>query len=328
MDKLLLIAPPFHDYPTKIAEAIENNLEIKVDYVPECFYTKTFNILKYTSNLLKKRYAQQGLKKRLETKLYSKDEILYKYLFIIRGEIISEEIISDIKNRNPGIKTIFYNWDSFKENPNSKDILGSFDDKYSFDIHDCEENSSLNYKPLFFINKKNDIGNKETDIDLFFLGIDHSNRWNLIEFFKKYAKARDLRFKSFLITSKFSYYRKKLLNKRYRNAVKDHFKFSLIPYSDFTNYLSRSSVVLDISNNVQTGLTMRTFEALGHGKKLITTNSYIKNEPFYNENVICVINDTDIQIPSDFFKKDVDSESLFEKYEINNWVKEFFENVQ
>ena len=39
--------------------------------------------------------------------------------------------------------------------------------------------------------------------------------------------------------------------------------------------------VLDINHLDQSGLTIRTFEALGAGKKIITTNSEIKKYPFY-----------------------------------------------
>ncbi|MFH4210110.1 lipopolysaccharide biosynthesis protein, partial [Acinetobacter baumannii] len=52
---------------------------------------------------------------------------------------------------------------------------------------------------------------------------------------------------------------------------------------------AKSNVILDISHPGQSGLTMRTFEAIGAGKKLITTNLNIKEYPFYNSDNIFII---------------------------------------
>jgi hypothetical protein len=49
---------------------------------------------------------------------------------------------------------------------------------------------------------------------------------------------------------------------------------------------------------------MRTFETLGAGKKLITTNKNILNEPFYNPEYISVINPKNLKINVDFIKNE------------------------
>jgi hypothetical protein len=45
---------------------------------------------------------------------------------------------------------------------------------------------------------------------------------------------------------------------------------------------ARSKCVIDIQRTGQSGLTMRTFEALASGAVLVTTNEAIRNEPFYD----------------------------------------------
>jgi hypothetical protein len=52
------------------------------------------------------------------------------------------------------------------------------------------------------------------------------------------------------------------------------------------------SVVIDIVQRGQSGLTMRAIEALAAGKKIITNNKNIINEPFYNNKNIMIIDDT------------------------------------
>ena len=49
---------------------------------------------------------------------------------------------------------------------------------------------------------------------------------------------------------------------------------------------SDSRCILDAPQAGQVGLTIRTIECLGAKRKLVTTNSDIKNYDFYNENNI------------------------------------------
>ncbi|MEK5777604.1 lipopolysaccharide biosynthesis protein, partial [Acinetobacter nosocomialis] len=62
---------------------------------------------------------------------------------------------------------------------------------------------------------------------------------------------------------------------------------------------AKSNIILDISHPGQSGLTMRTFEAIGAGKKLITTNTNIKEYPFYNANNIFIISRDELVLEKD-----------------------------
>jgi hypothetical protein len=80
-----------------------------------------------------------------------------------------------------------------------------------------------------------------------------------------------------------------------------------------------SIAVLDIEHHEQTGLTMRTLEALAGGNKLITTNQSIKDEPFFDENMILVIDRENPVLDKDFFLRPHIKLEL-EKYEIKRWL--------
>ncbi len=328
MKKVLFISPPFHKYSEAISNAIKNNYGYEVDYIPECHYTFTFNSLKYLSKILLKIYVNRILFKRIK-ELFSEKNVEYDYFFVIRGEQISNNILEYVKKKNPRIKSIFYNWDSFKENPNSKDIFDFFDKSFSFDPIDCKENKKLKYKPLFYINNKevNHINLKQ-EYDILFLGTDHSNRFEVVSKVNKFCKNNNLKFKCYLITSKISFFKKKIFRiEQYRKAVRNDFRFELVPYQEFLNSLIRSKAVLDVNNSIQDGLTMRTFETLGNGKKLITTNRNILKEEIYNPNNIALIDPTNIDISIDFFSSEFEESEVIEKYEINNWVKDFFDEI-
>jgi hypothetical protein len=91
------------------------------------------------------------------------------------------------------------------------------------------------------------------------------------------------------------------------------------------NLFSRSKVVIDLPNPLNEGLTMRSFEVLGSGLKLITTNNNILNEPFYNPEYICVVNPEEINIELNFIK---DGNSIpfssIASYSLKNWLINIF----
>jgi hypothetical protein len=72
---------------------------------------------------------------------------------------------------------------------------------------------------------------------------------------------------------------------------------------------------------------MRTFEVLVKGKKLVTTNSTIKNEDFYHPNNVYIINrGDDIHLNHDFFDNPFIPLPItfYEKYSLKGWIDEIF----
>lgn len=59
----------------------------------------------------------------------------------------------------------------------------------------------------------------------------------------------------------------------------------------------------------------------GCKRKLVTTNSDIKNYDFYNENNILIYSEP-IDLDSPFFKNEYEelSDALYEKYSLKNWL--------
>jgi hypothetical protein len=86
------------------------------------------------------------------------------------------------------------------------------------------------------------------------------------------------------------------------------------------------SVVLDINHPDQSGLTMRTFEVLVSGKKLITTNKNIILHEFYNESLIEVIDRVNPNPRQVFFETKATSlcNDFYEKYSCRGWILEIF----
>lgn len=94
--------------------------------------------------------------------------------------------------------------------------------------------------------------------------------------------------------------------------------------AEIIDIYSQSFSVLDIELNIQSGLTMRTFETLGAGLKLITTNKNIQNEPFYNQHNIAIIDRLYYNVDLNFFSDSFLNNDKFVQYSFKNWCDNLF----
>ena len=96
-----------------------------------------------------------------------------------------------------------------------------------------------------------------------------------------------------------------------------------LSYEEMQKKLLYSSVILDLPFQEQTGYTHRLIEALAYGKKVITTNSNITKENFFNQEQIHII---DIQNPEIDFswvkrKSIFTIDDYFSDLELSTWLK-------
>lgn len=99
-------------------------------------------------------------------------------------------------------------------------------------------------------------------------------------------------------------------------------------YNNVQELHFNTKIILDLPHPLQNGLTMRTIEAIGANKKLITTNQDIKNYDFYDEDNICILDKENIDIKSDFFEKQYKriSDDIKNKYSLDSWIEDVFIN--
>jgi hypothetical protein len=130
------------------------------------------------------------------------------------------------------------------------------------------------------------------------------------------------------VPSKLLYWaRKFLLFPVYGGSKESDFKFEPLSQADIVDVLARSNVVLDFALPSQDGLTMRSIEAFGANKKLITNNETILKYDFFDKGNILVVDELITDIPDTFLKTPYiqSSKDVYERYSINGWVKEIFE---
>ncbi len=313
------------DYILSIKKSIERQGGI-VDFYSfqnDTFYSR---VLKNTNHLLYLKNKKKKLHKILnQIKSNRYDSILIKSPFEAPTSFFEE-----LNYLFPNTVKINYNWSSIKKFdylPYTK----YFTKIISFDPKDCQ-NYNLEYFPLFYIDiydqlRKNGDVRPNTDInvdiDLLFIGSAQAEaRYEFIKKIENYCKKEGLNFYYYLYQSRFGYV-KSLLKGKYISNVKHKF----LSHNEIIEYFKRAKVIIDSPMDIQSGLTIRTFETLGAGKKLITTNNNIKNEPFYNKEYINIIDKTNPILDIDFIKDyKYNWNPIMKNYYVDNWIRRLILN--
>ena len=289
---ILFICPNFFDYHNFLIKAIEKQNH----YVH--FIEDNLNIEHEISKLSNRRF----------------DLIL-----IISGFNISEKNILSLKQHSKKAKVVVYQWDSFLNNPNGINLINYSDTYYSFDFEDCKM-YNLEYKPLFFIDHKST--QVDSDIDVLFVGKLHGKRLKLLK--KLLKKNRNTVIK--ILVSPLRYYYVILTNIFSFRKMKSWLITAKVDYNNYLNLLSRSNVIVDIHHLKQSGLTMRSIEALSAKKKLLTTNANILKDPIFKDAPVMIFdNQLSQKKLSEFIKKPIDEEFNIDFLNIDIWIKNLLE---
>jgi hypothetical protein len=327
--RILFLSVKTFNYEKAIADKLKS-LGAIVDYYDERPANSILvkGIIRFKRSLYKKKinsYYKEILEKTIGTN--------YDSLFVIKGEVVPSFFLEEFKTRNPKCVFIFYTWDSFSNNPNAVSILKYFDRKFTFDSNDSLM-FNLNFRPLFFIDdyaKNNKTNNDVIKYNLLFLGTAHSDRYKISNAVVNWCDDQKLSsYAYYYMPSRLVYIFKMLFDCSFYSVEYKKLSFKSLSVNEIISLYNEAAVILDINHPGQKGLTMRTFEALGAGKKIITTNAYIKKYPFYNENNVFVIDRENIVLHKNFFDSpyiEIDSK-LYEDMSISGWLQTIFEDVK
>lgn len=239
-------------------------------------------------------------------------------VFVIKGDRLTKQLISDLKEKNPKAHFTMYQWDSFQRFNGDPNIFKQFDSVFSFDRVDCVE-KGFKFLPLFY--RVSSDRKEFYRYELSFVGWLHFNRLNsLLELKGTLSQARKNVY-FYLYTSIKNWFYLKIM----KNISFVHRK--TLPYSEFLEVLENSNAIIDLHHPDQTGLTMRTIEALGANRKIITTNEDIVNYDFYSpSNHFVLKKNTPIDEITDFIAKpycQIDSEA-YNSYSFVEWFEKLF----
>lgn len=209
----------------------------------------------------------------------------YDLILIFKGRGLSRALIR--KMRSHADRVIAYNWDSFKYNNTPLSWLNEVTRYYTFDYRDAD-NHQLPVVELFSsINAGSAAGNSpspDKNIPLSAIFRNHSGR---LKYLDKVLSALDLKtddialyiFEQNIFFRILNFARHPLLYLKYRK----HMSSRSLPYADYIDVLQRSEYTVDYAHPAQSGLTMRSFEALSTNTKFITNNRFIDRSKYFNE---------------------------------------------
>jgi hypothetical protein len=326
--KILLFAPDFFGYDIEIKYQLER-MGAVVDLYDE---RPSSNALIKAVIRIKRELLWYLTERYFDRILIKNQNKNYDYIFVVKGEVINEKIMYKYKSVFTNAQFILYLYDSIDNYKSIKSCFKYFDKVYSFDRRDSKNYPEIQFRPLFFIEKFHTIYAQQNEgdfkYDILFVGTIHSDRWNFLDFVRKTSMEKGLRVYYYLyFPNRFIFYLRKCFVKGYSTLKASDVQFVPIKMDKIINLTRDSRSVIDIQHPKQTGLTMRTIEVLGSGRKLLTTNSEIQQYDFYSPENIQVIDRVTPEINSDFIYSPFETinDKLRYKYSLRGWIDEVFE---
>lgn len=312
--RILFIAPKYYDYHIEIKNIMLDEGAI-VTYYPEMPTGAFYNILKKLPSFCKNIIDNRFLKKILNNVKHDS----FDSVFIVRGEILNYTFLKLLRSKLPSAKFYMYQWDSTRQNY-YEPIIDCFDKVQTFDMVDAKR-LKIEYLPLFYTDSYLYINADKTQkkYDIIFYGAYHSDRLEIVKYFIDISKKHNLIFKHHLYMTKLAFFRL-LITRKISIIDMKYLKHYIVSKDTIIQDYQYSKCVLDIELNIQNGLTIRTFEALGAKLKLITTNLNIVNEAIFDENNIYVLDRNNINFNIDFLTSEFKISSVVNDYYIRNWL--------
>ena len=320
--KVLMFAPVFFDYQKKIKKTIEDLGAVVHFYDERNNPTTIDKILIRVSRKLMSCRTNKFYKKVSITEAKFKPD----YVLFINPEAITKKSMVLLRTIFKDSQFILYMWDSL-ENKKTSDILYLFDRKFSFDQKDCLT-YNLNLLPLFYCSDFEQTEEKqEYEFDLSFIGTVHSDRAKILYQIKEICENKKMTYCYYLfIPSRLVYLIRYVTDKYLRKLGKEVIHLKPLTKEEASRICIKTRCIIDINHPQQTGLTIRTIEMLGLGKKIATTNLNVKNYDFYKDKNNIILDRKNIQLNKDYIVGDYERlpRDIYLKYSIRHWALVLF----
>ena len=324
--RLLLISPQTYNYHKVLQSACRAN-DIDFSWLDERpfanpffkFFSRKFNRL---ARYLSRKYYFRKISA-LRDSGFSPSHVL-----IIKGEAIHQSVISYMRELFPNARFILYFWDSITNLPGAAAISHLFDVTITFDYKDSVE-QGWKFFPLFAGNytlySRGCLDSPETptpSYDWSFVGAIHSDRILVID---KLCRSSSSHRNYYIFLYAQTFFHLILHSIRHPFAflrLKKYIHMNTLDPGLLSDIYSESRCVLDIHHPCQTGVTMRTVEALLSGKKVATTNVNALNLSISDSSRISVIDRARPTVSSEFIFSPVVpiSHFLSNQYYPDNWL--------
>ena len=238
-----------------------------------------------------------------------KDKINKYDTFVIFDNALTIQLVRYIasKNRESDIRVWLWNRRNIK-----KELYLKYCHIYTFD-EDFAKDNGFTFIPQFYFNDAID-SESNGQPGVYYIGYDkerYSALEQLSELFQKYG-------------INYQFILRKVPNKEYGMDTKIILTDRDVEYNKVLKDMSAYSCLLELNEESQTGLTLRSLEALFGRKKLITNNHNIINYDFYNKNNIFIIGEDKEQSLLEFINNRymIPPKAVIDKYTFDYWIKQ------
>jgi hypothetical protein len=342
LSRILLMTPTFYGIEHEILKDLEDS-GYDVTWIENKSLVLDYHGTKSKLRFLRRLYFFffRPHVRYLKRELRKIKSLRFDILFLINGHLACSFLFRKLKKQNPELFSILYLWDSFSKYNWSEELI-LFDKVYTFDFNDSVVHG-LEYKPNFYL-KYPEHRPADSKYDLFFVGRFSQERFRVVDYIVHKAKEFGINYyiklypsyKIFLHNNLIYYI---LKNSRIKSRwiagyilnfeviaqiiTKDYLVMGYICHKRVRQMAAGSNVILDLPPKEQSGYTHRMVEALANGKKVITTNTFIKTEEFYNHEQIRIVDELNPEI--DFLwvlERSVFPVNLnFRNQDLSKWLK-------
>lgn len=281
--RVLLVSPSFFGYESAIAGALRAQGHV-VDVIDERPSNRPLAraVVRIAPWALARRVGEHFAARSREI---SANE--YDVVVVIKGEVVPEWFLRDLRAANPAARFVLYVYDSVSNSPQWLVKRDVFDEVFSFDRVDARRLPGITYKPLFYAPTFRP-GDAPRDVDLSFVGTLHGDRHAFVNAVAA-AVPPERRLIFFYSPARWFVWVRKALLPRFRSIRPSQIETEPLSQAEVADVMRRSKAVVDLQRPGQSGLTMRTFEVLASGAALITANPTIAEEDFYDPARILIV---------------------------------------
>lgn len=244
-------------------------------------------------------------------------------LLLISPENLRALEIEQLRAALPNIRIVLYLYDSSANRHLDQRMIDNVDNAYSFDIDDCDFFDDLVFVPLFHHHEAFSAptaSETDHDYDFCFIGTGRVRRLKVLAGIARKARQNGKRCFFYLYAPSFSQYAL-----FYFYAKLHQFDGTLsrqsVPFETYLDTLARSACVIDIEQQNQGGLTIRTMDAVFAGRPFATSNENIERHDFYPHFPISVFSTETLEVQVPSVGDTVRAEHFFHKYHVGNWLE-------
>ena len=318
--RLLLICPKFFGYDHAIADAA-----VAQGYAPTVIDARAGTGAIYKSALKFLPGLTRGLTQSRFRDRFARieDPAGIEEILLIKGDGMTPDTVGSLRALMPKARLTVYLWDGVRNMPGVLPVFALADRVFTFDRNDSAT-YGWTYLPLF--SRAALTGPAATPVpavwDWSFIGSLHSDRHRVLRAMVA-AHPEQRSFVHCYVQNTPVRLVRAISDPGLLSGRPPPLSSQIMGYERYKEVVAQSRAVVDIEHPSQTGMTMRTVEALLAGKKLITTNAAVADSDLFHRSRVAVIDRRAPQIGQDFLASPFlpISEDLRQRYQIDGWLK-------